>query len=141
MRIIDLSQPLFNKMPVYPGDPEVVIQEIHSIEKNGWNMMNMTLTTHLGTHVNVPYHMISTGEKLDSFPLDRFIGHTELYQKGLIMKRNKGVLFSSCNIDSKIIEKSLFSGQNLSAYLLDLNLTLHSKNSYLRPELSRLKIW
>lgn len=107
MKIIDLSQPIYDKMPVFPGDPEVIIQEIHSIEKNGWNMKNMTITTHIGTHVNVPYHMIQTGAKLDSFTLDRFIGHTELYKKGIIMKRNRGVFFTSCNIDAKIVQQIL----------------------------------
>jgi kynurenine formamidase len=107
MKIIDLSQPLFDKMPVFPGDPEVSIQEIHTIEKNGWNMRNMTFTTHIGTHVNVPYHMVPTGEKLGSFSLDRFIGRTELYKKGIVMKRNRGVFFTSCTIDSKIVEQIL----------------------------------
>ena len=63
MRIIDLSQPLYNKMPVFPGDPDVLIQEIHSLEKEGWNLRSLTLTTHTGTHVNIPYHMVAGGEK------------------------------------------------------------------------------
>ena len=69
MKIIDLSQPLYDKMPVFPGDPEVIIQEVHSIEKNGWNMKNMTFTTHIGTHVNVPYHMVKREKNWMLFPL------------------------------------------------------------------------
>ncbi len=38
MRIVDLSQSLYDKMPVYPGDPEVSIQEIHKLDKEGWNL-------------------------------------------------------------------------------------------------------
>lgn len=105
MKIIDLSQPLFDKMPVYPGDPEVIINEIHTIGKEGWNLRNMTFTTHIGTHVNVPYHMVAGGEKLDAFPLDRFIAQTELYRKGIVMKRNKGVIFSFNTIDKDIVEQ------------------------------------
>lgn len=107
MKIIDLSQPLYDKMPVYPGDPEVTIEEIHTIEKNGWNLRSVTITTHIGTHVNVPYHMVPTGEKLESFPLERFIGYTEVFKKGIIMKRNRGVLFRSCNIDEIIVKQIL----------------------------------
>lgn len=47
MKIIDLSQPIFDNMPVYPGDPGVVIKEIHTFEKEGWNLRNMSLTTHI----------------------------------------------------------------------------------------------
>ena len=105
MKIIDLSQPLFDHMPVYPGDPEVLIEEIHHIVKEGWNLRNMTFTTHIGTHVNVPYHMVAEGQRLDAFPLDRFIGQTELYTKGMTMKRNKGVIFAGRNIDPTIAKQ------------------------------------
>lgn len=33
MKIIDLSLPIFDGMPVYPGDPEVVVEQIQTLEK------------------------------------------------------------------------------------------------------------
>jgi kynurenine formamidase len=102
MKIIDLSQNLFDKMPVFPGDPEVIIKEIHTLDKEGWNLRNMTLTTHIGTHVNVPYHMVKDGKNLDQFYIDSFFGKSELYKAGMKFYHNKGVIFSSCNIDMKI---------------------------------------
>lgn len=102
MKIIDLSQNLFDKMPVFPGDPEVIIKEIHTLDKEGWNLRNMTLTTHIGTHVNVPYHMVKDGKKLDQFYIDSFFGKSELYKMGMKFYHNKGVIFSSRNIDMKI---------------------------------------
>lgn len=74
MKIVDLSQPLYDHMPVYPGDPEVLIKEIHTLDKEGWNLRNITLTTHIGTHVNVPYHMVKDGKRLDKFYVDFFLG-------------------------------------------------------------------
>ncbi len=94
MKIIDLSQNLFDKMPVFPGDPEVIIKEIHTLDKEGWNLRNMTLTTHIGTHVNVPYHMVKDGKKLDQFYIDSFFGKSELYKTGMKFYHNKGVIFS-----------------------------------------------
>jgi len=105
MKIIDLSQPLFDQMPVYPGDPEVHIKEIHTLEKEGWNLRSLTLTTHIGTHVNVPYHMSSTGKRLDSYEIDSFFGKSELYTEGMKLYHNKGVIFSSTNITKEIAEK------------------------------------
>ncbi|KKP67532.1 MAG: hypothetical protein UR68_C0001G0081 [Candidatus Roizmanbacteria bacterium GW2011_GWA2_35_19] len=102
MKIIDLSQELYDQMPVYPGDPEVIIKEIHTLDKEGWNLRSMAFTTHIGTHVNVPYHMVKGGKKLDKFALDNFFGKAELYKEGMKFYRNKGVIFSSCNIDKKI---------------------------------------
>lgn len=104
MKIIDLSQPLFNNMPVYPGDPEVIIKEVHTLEKKGWNMRNMTFTTHIGTHVNVPYHMNNTGRRLDSYDLDRFMGKAELYTEGMKIYKNKGIIFSKINITREVTD-------------------------------------
>ncbi|PIY68834.1 cyclase [Candidatus Roizmanbacteria bacterium CG_4_10_14_0_8_um_filter_39_9] len=105
MKIIDLSQPIFNGMPVYPGDPGVVIKEIHTLEKEGWNLRNVSFTTHIGTHVNVPYHMNNTGKRLDLYDLDRFIGKAELYTPGMKYFKNKGVTFSSTNITKEIADQ------------------------------------
>lgn len=102
MKIIDLSQQLFDQMPVFPGDPEVVIKEIHTLSNEGWNLKNMTLTTHIGTHVNVPYHMASDGKTLDDLTIDRFMGKSVLYSKRLAYKQDVGVIFSKTNIDIDI---------------------------------------
>lgn len=102
MNIIDLSQKLYNKMPVYPGDPEVIIEEIHTLDKEGWNLRNLTLTTHIGTHVNVPYHMVEKGRRLTDFQLDAFCGEAELYKQGMTISSEKGIIFSTSNIDQSI---------------------------------------
>ncbi|MBI4008986.1 cyclase family protein [Candidatus Roizmanbacteria bacterium] len=104
MKIIDLTQPLYDHMPVYPGDPEVIIKEIHTLEKEGWNLRNMTFTTHIGTHVNVPYHMVKNGKKLDQTELSSFFGEAELYQKGKQYKNKFGLIFHDSNIDKTIAD-------------------------------------
>ncbi|MBI5123255.1 cyclase family protein [Candidatus Roizmanbacteria bacterium] len=105
MKIIDLSQALYDQMPVYPGDPEVVINEIHTINKEGWNLRNMTFTTHIGTHVNVPYHMVKEGKRLDEFSLDIFFGEAEIYKERMVFDKNKGVIFRDQNINKSVAKK------------------------------------
>lgn len=104
MKIIDLSQPLFDHMPVYPGDPEVIIEEIHTIPNEGWNLRNVTLTTHIGTHVNVPYHMVSEGKKLDAYSLDAFVGPSVIYTKTAKYTKETGIIFRDQNIDQEIAD-------------------------------------
>ena len=104
MKIIDLSLPLTHKMSVYPGDPKVDIVEIHTLEKKGWNLRQLTLSTHLGTHVNVPYHMVKDGKKLDRYSLDSFIGPAVVYKEGILFDKQTGVIFGEQNIDQKIAE-------------------------------------
>ncbi|MEK7078558.1 MAG: cyclase family protein [Patescibacteria group bacterium] len=104
MRIIDLSLPLTHKMPVYPGDPEVDITEVHTLEKEGWNLRRVTLSTHIGTHVNVPYHMVKKGKNLDAYTLDRFMGSAVIYEKGIVFNKQTGIIFRDHNIDQKITD-------------------------------------
>ena len=47
MEIIDLSQPLYDGMEVYPGDPEVHIKQIHTLDKEGWRLKYLQFSTHI----------------------------------------------------------------------------------------------
>lgn len=99
MSVIDLSIPLFDSMPVFPGDPEVKILEVHTLEKEGWRLSEMTLTTHVGTHVNVPSHMIREGKNLDEIDVSSFFGPAAIYRKGIHWNTENGLLFRDQNID------------------------------------------
>lgn len=104
MKLIDLSQPLFSGMPVYPGDPEVKIDQVHFLNKQGWNLRILFFSTHLGTHVNVPSHMIGTGKTLNDFPVETFCGKAKVYQSDNDIKSNQGVIFISNNIDQRLAD-------------------------------------
>ena len=53
MTIIDLSQEIYDGMPVYPGDPEIKITLAATFDDGGWNMRRLEMNSHDGTHVNV----------------------------------------------------------------------------------------
>lgn len=73
MKIIDLTAEIYDKMPVYPGDPEVRIEEVYSLDKDGYSVSRIQINDHVGTHVETQSHLI-TGKKLQDEPLERFIG-------------------------------------------------------------------
>lgn len=102
MKIIDLTIPLRDKMEVYPGDPEVVVREIHTLSKEGWRLRKLSFSSHIGTHVNAPYHMVEQGETLDQFKLDAFIGPAKLYSPAMKFDKEMGVIFHSTNITQAI---------------------------------------
>ena len=101
MKIIDLSLPIYNQMPVYPGDPEVEIKQVHTLAKQGWNLLTLFLNTHLGIHVNVPSHMLENGENLDNLLLDNFCGPAIVYGTNSVKSR-PGIIFRDQNIDEQI---------------------------------------
>lgn len=74
MQIIDLSVLLNDKTPVYPGDPAIVIKPAGVFDKDGFNDHLVSVGTHVGTHIDAPFHMLADGETLDQIPVDKFVG-------------------------------------------------------------------
>jgi len=57
MKVIDLSLPIYYGMEVFPGDPEVNIETIHTHENEGWELRKISMGSHTGTHVDAFSHM------------------------------------------------------------------------------------
>ncbi|USG64482.1 cyclase family protein [Brevibacillus ruminantium] len=74
MRIIDLSQVFEPGMPQYPGQPDVVFQQVARVESDGYQVTDFHSVVHVGTHCDAPAHFIPNGETIDSIPLERFVG-------------------------------------------------------------------
>jgi kynurenine formamidase len=74
MRIIDMSQPLFDGCPNCPDHPPVRSEIIATHEKVGWLVEKITCSNHTASHVDAPLHKIAGGANLDDIPLDRWVG-------------------------------------------------------------------
>lgn len=74
MRFIDLSWPLNQKVPIYPGDPELEISVFSTIDSIGYNLFNLRLGTQTGTHVDAPYHFCYDKDTIDKIELEYFFG-------------------------------------------------------------------
>ena len=74
-RLVDLTLPVTQGMPVYPGDPPVRVSEALTIAGDGASVHDVSLGTHTGTHIDVPSHMIDGADAVDSLSvLDACIG-------------------------------------------------------------------
>src|SRR3989344_95818 len=98
MKIIDLTMPLYTGMPVFPGDPEVSIEKVQTHEKDGWDMLRIQINGHDGTHVNAPSHMVEGGKTLDDYTPQDFCGRARIYQAGMQIGPDIGVIFRDQNI-------------------------------------------
>lgn len=80
MRLFDISRPLGPHTPVYPGDP---VPEMVRLSPPGWPVVSrLTLTTHTGTHLDVPAHLIRRGRTVDEIPLEWLIGPAQVVECG-----------------------------------------------------------
>jgi len=74
MRLIDLSQPLFDGSPNCPEHPPVRSQIIATHEKVGWQVELLTCANHTASHVDAPLHKIAGAPSLDDIPLEKWVG-------------------------------------------------------------------
>jgi arylformamidase len=59
----------------WPGDPEVSISRISSMENGDvCNVSTLSMTAHTGTHMDAPLHFLASGAGLDRLPLEAVIG-------------------------------------------------------------------
>ena len=72
--IIDISQEVFS-CKVFPGDPAPASQRVLSIEKGDiCNLTSFSMCAHNGTHVDAPFHFLSSGNTIEKIELDAFVG-------------------------------------------------------------------
>ena len=75
---IDLTQPIYPYMMVWPGDPEVETASVCQHQEDGCQVTRLNMGMHTGTHVDVPYHVRSDGKKITDFSLDAFWGRGQV---------------------------------------------------------------
>lgn len=78
--IHDLSIPLSNQTPVYPGDPPLQVKPAGVLAADGFQDHTITMGTHNGTHLDAPAHMIEGGATLGAVPLETFVGRGRLVE-------------------------------------------------------------
>lgn len=72
---IDVTVPITNSLPVWPGDPPVRVRPAARIAAGDTvNTSRLELGNHTGTHVDAPLHYLPDGATLDAVPLDVLVG-------------------------------------------------------------------
>jgi arylformamidase len=83
LKIYDISLPLNPDLPVWPGDPAVVLERFRSIsEGNISNDSRLACSVHSGTHVDAPIHFLEDGSSVEQLPLDALVGPAEVMEVG-----------------------------------------------------------
>ena len=73
MKIVDLTQPMANGMPVMEGIEPPQFRDLADVTVDGYAMSQYAFVNHTGTHVDAPAHQIAGGASLDEIPLDRLV--------------------------------------------------------------------
>lgn len=129
MAIYDVTVPLSNELPTYPGDPGIEIGEWRSLAKgDSANVSVVNFGAHTGTHVDAPAHFIEGAAKIETLPLDSLIGPAtvvEVPDDRLVVDED----FVKANV-SPGTERVLFKTKN-SAFWNEPNPQFHTDFTHL----------
>ena len=81
--IYDVTVPISNTMPVWPGDPSVELTPKSHQSRDKTHTVHVTsiqMGSHTGTHVDAPVHMIEGGKRLSDFDLSVFVGKATVFE-------------------------------------------------------------
>jgi arylformamidase len=78
MRIYDISLTIAPDLPIWPGDPALILDRFSKMEDGApCNVTSISACLHIGTHVDAPYHFIDRQtETVDHLSLNALTGRT-----------------------------------------------------------------
>jgi arylformamidase len=75
MRIYDISRPISEQTPVWPGDVPFTWRETAGAQLGApWGSTCFTMSAHCGTHADAPGHVLGDGAAIGEAPLAAYIG-------------------------------------------------------------------
>jgi arylformamidase len=84
MHVYDVSLPITDQLPIWPGDPPPRVERISRMEDGAdCNVSQIAMCVHLGTHVDAPYHFLGRGaDTIDQLAFNNLIGRAYVLQLG-----------------------------------------------------------
>ena len=81
MKIHDVTLPISRDMPVWPGDPSIILEQVSSMDAGAHdNVSRLACGVHTGTHVDAPHHFLNDGRTVESLSLELLVGPAILVQ-------------------------------------------------------------
>jgi arylformamidase len=81
MKLIDVTVPLDDNLPTYPGNTPFTLEPIKRIARgDSSNVSTLRMSAHAGTHVDAPRHFFDGAPGVDALPLEMLLGRTRVVE-------------------------------------------------------------
>jgi arylformamidase len=94
--IIDLTMPLRDGMPAFPGEPSATFTPFTTIAHDRVAMSSVAIFSQLGTHLDAPAHFIDGGTPVDQLDLERCVGAAVVIRLG---EQAPGSIIEAADLD------------------------------------------
>lgn len=116
MKIFDITVALHPNLPVWPGDPQVVLERYRNLSKGDIsNDSRLACSVHCGTHIDAPAHFIENGTTVEQLPLNLLVGTATVFEFPDIDMITPDLLESQ-NLDSQA-ERLLLKTKNSDLWI------------------------
>ena len=99
MKVIDLTLTISEEIPTFPGSPQPNFINWETLEKDGYNLELLFLSSHTGTHIDAPYHFLKKGQKIHQIVTRRLV------TEAILIKIRKSANQSITKTDIQKFEK------------------------------------
>jgi len=113
MNLYDISLPLSENLPIWPGDPSFSMTRSSSLAGgDDANVSELSLSVHTGTHIDAPCHFEADGMGIDQIPLDILIGPCRVFEMNEVQKGQQIDRSHLEQLDLEGVTRLLFKTQN-----------------------------
>lgn len=116
MTIYDISLSISPELPVWPGDPAIVLEQVESMDRGAHaNVTRLAMSAHTGTHVDAPHHFLNDHRTVDQLSLDILTGRCYVLDLSTLEGHITAEVLGKAEIPPKI-ERLLVKTKNSSRW-------------------------
>ncbi|MEX0312259.1 MAG: cyclase family protein [Tateyamaria sp.] len=71
--VIDLTHAYDGEFPTYFGAPGITTEQPFNFAEHGFNLFNLSINEHTGTHIDAPLHFSADGLSVDEIPVSSLV--------------------------------------------------------------------
>jgi len=135
--IYDVSVQLSNDLPAWPSGPRIRLESTPHLSRDKSYTIHETfiqISSHMGTHIDAPYHFVENGKRLNEIPLERLVGKATVAEISGVRSISKRELLP---LKWEGVERVLFKTEN-SKHWHDGS--FYEEFVYLEPEGARFLV-
>lgn len=72
-KIEDMTHDYDETFPTYFGKPGYAAEQLFNFKENGFNLLNLTVNEHTGTHLDAPLHFSADGQAVNEIPVENLV--------------------------------------------------------------------
>ncbi len=71
--VVDMTHMYNEAFPTWGGEPGIGMDQVFNFAEHGFNLLNLTISEHTGTHIDAPLHFSADGQSVDEIPVANLV--------------------------------------------------------------------